>query len=329
MPRNLLIGAITNYNWDNVAQFFNSYVQAGFENCDCVMFTGNMTEETNERIRQCGVDVRPIPDELMKKSIINIRWRIFSDFLKENEGKYDLVLTADIRDVIFQRDLFKLCDKDKPFLGIALEDGNLDTEINKGWLVNAYGEEIQQAIKNNPIICVGTVWGTAEEFRKYSEVMAERLLSEWSERVHPIEQAVGNYIIYYEKLFDGVVMPSTNYDGYVMTAGFIPPSEVKMDSSGNILNDKGEIAAVVHQYDRQFCLVRPMLMKYSQGMSEAYKAEIYRSVSLTTRTKNFMKRICERGILSAVKSAIQKRVRNIRRKKEMRQQRAEKTPPRN
>ena len=31
MPKNLLIGSITNYCWDDVAPFFNSYRQAGFD----------------------------------------------------------------------------------------------------------------------------------------------------------------------------------------------------------------------------------------------------------------------------------------------------------
>lgn len=210
--------------------------------------------------------------------------------------------------MIFQRDLFKLCDKDKPFLGIAIEHDTLNESPNKEWLINAYGEAIQQAIKNKHIICVGTVWGTAEEFRKYSDIMAERLLSEWSERVHPIEQAVGNYIIYYEKLFADVIMPSTNYDGYVMTVGFIPPSELKMDSSSFILNSKGEIAAVVHQYDRNPATTKSVLKRYSKGMSFSTRFKLWHDKDFIGRVIRFIDKVKRKGLAVSLIEAVKRRI---------------------
>ena len=97
MPRNLLIGAITNYGWGEVAPFFNSYMQAGFENCDCVMFTGNMTDETNDRIRSCGVDVRPIPERFSGGCVNDFRWELYKDYLKPRVNEYGIVFTADVR----------------------------------------------------------------------------------------------------------------------------------------------------------------------------------------------------------------------------------------
>ena len=117
MPKNLLIGAVTHYIWDDVAPFFNSYLQAGFDNCDCVMFTGNMSEQTLEKIRACGVTVHPIPDQLMNISIINCRWKIYADYLNSHKGKYDLVFTADLRDVFFSRRCIQVLRPFRVFLG--------------------------------------------------------------------------------------------------------------------------------------------------------------------------------------------------------------------
>ena len=74
--KNLLIGAITNYTWDNVAPFFNSYKQAGFENCDCVIFAGNMSEQSMNRIRQCGVTVLPISERFNGACVNDFRWEL-------------------------------------------------------------------------------------------------------------------------------------------------------------------------------------------------------------------------------------------------------------
>ena len=63
------------------------------------------------------------------------------------------------------------------------------------------------------------------------------------------DQAIINYVVYVEKIFDDCLIKSGYKDGYVLTIGR-RKTNVSLDSEGNILNEKGEIAAVVHQYDR-------------------------------------------------------------------------------
>ena len=303
MSKNLLIGAITNYIWDDVAPFFNSYKQANFEDCECVMFTGSMSEETQAKIQNCGVDVLPIPEELSGQKIINIRWKLYYDFLKDNYYKYNMVLTADVRDVIFQCDPFRLCDGSKPFLGVALEDGTIaeDPKYDAKWILDAYGNDIYQEIKDDTIICVGTVWGTSAEFMEYSRIMSDILLSEWSLRLNVVEQAAGNYIIYHDKMFADELRPSTNYDGYVMTVGLTDAKNLHADSEGNVLNGRGELAAVVHQYDRKPEIMAMVAGKYSAGMSWIARLRLkyyYHRFGLVLRFLHSMRR---KGFLAAVR----------------------------
>ncbi|MBQ7155612.1 MAG: hypothetical protein IJR85_08685 [Synergistaceae bacterium] len=274
------------------------------------MLTGNMSEETQDKIRACGVDVRPIPDELSGQRIINIRWKIYYDFLKDNTDKYDMVLTADVRDVIFQRDLFKLCDSSKPLLGIALEDFTIgeDSQNNAKWIINAYGNDIYQELKDNTIICVGTVWGTTEEFMNYSSVMSDILNSEWSLRLHVIEQGIGNYIIYHDKMFADVISTSTNYDGYVMTIGLTAAKEINVDSNGNFLNGKGEIAAVVHQYDRKPEAINIVSKKYCADMSLFAKLSLRHNCDGLGKVMRFLSRVHRRCLFRSVYEAIKRRI---------------------
>ena len=262
MKKNLLIAAIKNYVWKNISLFFESFKQSGFENCDCIIFVDNISQKTINKIKSYGAKVYQIPKIFKKKKLINYRWKIYEDFLNSNPDKYNLVFTADLRDVFFQKDVFKYYNLKKPFLGVAIEDGTLSKGINKSWIIKAYGKKIYKAIKNNRIICVGTIWGSPKKFCEFSRIMWKKLNSKWSLIHNVIEQAVGNYIIYYEKKFNDCLVKSTNKDGYIMTLARTKRENIILDSKNNILNGKGEIAAVIHQYDRKSDIVKKMINKY-------------------------------------------------------------------
>ena len=98
------------YNWTVIEPFFNSFKNANFKNCDFIIFYDKITQFTINKIKSYGVIINEIPKEYEKKSIINCRWKIYEDFLKNNGYKYKLVFTADFRDVYFQKDVFKYYD---------------------------------------------------------------------------------------------------------------------------------------------------------------------------------------------------------------------------
>ena len=81
--------------------------------------------------------------------------------------------------------------------------------------------------------------------------MWEKLSSNWSLTNNIIEQAVTDYLIYHYKMFKNCLLKSDSKDGRVMTIGLIKPEDIRIDSQNNILNGNGEIAAVIHQYDRK------------------------------------------------------------------------------
>jgi hypothetical protein len=51
LKKNLIIGAITNYDWDKLSIFFNSLKMSKFENCDIVMYVGNMKQNTIDKLK--------------------------------------------------------------------------------------------------------------------------------------------------------------------------------------------------------------------------------------------------------------------------------------
>ena len=45
-----------------------------------------------------------------------------------------MVFTVDVRDAIFQKDVFQYYDSSKPFLGVFLEDGLMSSKANRIWV---------------------------------------------------------------------------------------------------------------------------------------------------------------------------------------------------
>lgn len=54
------------------------------------MYVAKILEETIEKIKSCGVIAYPILEKYLNLSIINYRWKLYEDYLNENDGKINL-----------------------------------------------------------------------------------------------------------------------------------------------------------------------------------------------------------------------------------------------
>ena len=70
------------------------------------MFVENLSVETLNKIKLCGAITKDLPmKNLGFQDLVKYRWKIISDFLKENKDKYNLVFSTDECDVVFQKDI--------------------------------------------------------------------------------------------------------------------------------------------------------------------------------------------------------------------------------
>ena len=70
------------------------------------MFVENLTQETINKMESYNVTIIKI-QRTIKALIINYRHKLYEDFLRNNTDKYNLVLSIDVRDSFFQKDIFK------------------------------------------------------------------------------------------------------------------------------------------------------------------------------------------------------------------------------
>ena len=255
--KNLIMGVISKYSLNQILPFFNSFKRSHFENCDIVMFVRYIAKNTIDYLQSNGVIVHIIPEIYKKVGTINLRWKMYIDFLKDKKNKYNLIFSADVRDIFFQKDIFKYYENHKPFLGVAIEDGTNNQWLNRQWIIDYAGLEKQKLIKNERVICVGTIWGTYKIFLDFCKVFWKRLI----ENPKYIEQGIANYMFYYDKLFGDLLVKSDNF-GPVMTIGLTKRQNIVLDQQNNILNFAGEIASVIHQYDRKRDIVEKVIKKY-------------------------------------------------------------------
>ena len=247
--KNLILGGIRSLPWKSIKPFFVSLFDANITNCDIVMFCKKISDEVKDNLISLGVKILDIPDEFNKLSVPDVRYVIYERYLRDKWKNYNMILTVDIRDAIFQKDIFKQYDNYNSFLGLAIEDGDLTEKSNKRWLLRIYGNETYESIKNERIICCGSVWGTADKFYQLTYDMSLELNAKYPLKINVHDQPVLNYFVYYLKKYKDFIVKSDNY-GYVMTIGTANRKNILFDSERNLLNYKGEIASLVHQYDR-------------------------------------------------------------------------------
>ena len=205
----------------------------------------------------------------IKSRIINYRWKLYEDYLRNNTGKYKFVLCIDVRDSFFQKDIFKYYGNIKSFLSFALEDSYLTEKVNRRWIIKAFGYKVYNSIKHERIICGGTILGSLDKIIELSSSIWKIMNQSDDSRLKWIDQSVINYLIYYKKLFSNeTIFMNENKDSPFLTLGISRPEIFIIDYKNNILNIKSEIPAVIHQYDRHKKILTKVLKKYSNNSTE-------------------------------------------------------------
>ena len=261
--KNLIIGLIKGYTWQIIKPFFISLISAKIQNYELVVFVDKLSEETLDKIKLCGAIIKDIPEKnLGFQDLVKYRWKLISDFLKENKDKYNLVFATDVKDVIFQKDIFKYYNSTKPFISFNLEDTTLRNPLNKIWVRNfCKTSEEYFKIADLQVISEGTIISTIDKFIEF----ADTLWQEISNLSNINDQGAINYLIYYKKLLNDSIIMSDN-TGPIMALGVTGTNKILLDSNNNVLNNKGKIAAVVHKYDRKPDIVRKINKKYNDDV---------------------------------------------------------------
>jgi hypothetical protein len=178
-------------------------------------------------------------------------------YLKEFGEKHQHVMLTDIRDVIFQKDPFNFSIGAKLCCFLEREGVSLGQQPeNAKWLELAFDKSTLERLSDNPIVCSGVTIGPTNLLIDYLEKIINLFMRApgkgWEALRGGSDQAFHNYLVYNALLHDFTLYP--NDGGPVHTVGI--EDDVSLNNCGLIVNKRGDVPNIVHQYDRHWKLAK-------------------------------------------------------------------------
>jgi hypothetical protein len=281
----LVMGLAAGYHAGDVRPFLASLRGTGFAG-RCVLFASPTTRDTG-RMADMGADVLPFerPPALAHLPYNALRYFLYLDLLRQAPRPYARVLITDVRDVIFQRDPFSFPWAEG--LNVTLEDARMTIgtcPYMTRWTTGHLGEAAWRALAGQRISCSGTTVGGHAAMLDYLERLTGLLLPfspappppappapppastslSGGAPPPPIGMAGYDQGVHNHLLHGGHLPEVTVHDnaGPILTLGY-KATQPAADAHGDILNDAGVPAVMVHQYDRMPELFRAVRARYA------------------------------------------------------------------
>lgn len=278
MKKSLIIGAFTNYNYNQLKPWVESIDESGFTG-DKVMIAFNSSKETIEELTKRKFTV--IQATPSKLPIHVERFIYLYNYLKDNYQNYEYVITTDVKDVYFQTDPVEWLKTNlDPYNFVAGSEGlrYRDEPWGNENLLQTFGPYIHEEFKNNLIYNVGVFGGYSEYIK---DLCLNIFLSATNRPIPIVDQAVFNVLIQTQPYFDTTRF-ATQESGWACHAGTtVDPSKIEsfrpfleehepIYEDGIVKTHEGVPFAIVHQYDRVPEWKKMVTEKYNQEDESLY-----------------------------------------------------------
>jgi hypothetical protein len=270
--KDLIIGAFTNYNFNQLRPWVESIEECGFKG-DKVMVVGNHSPETLHELEKRNFFLVDMPK--LNIPVHVLRFLAIYDYLKDVHSHYRYVVTTDVKDVYFQTNPIDWLEENLKFKKlVAGSEGMLykDEPWGNDNLFQTYGTYVHELFKNNKIYNVGTIGGDAE----YVKDLVFNIFTNATNRPIPIvDQAVYNVLLQTQPYKD-VTLFADQWLGWACQAGTtVDPSKINafrpylvekepIFKDGKVLTSLGRPFSIVHQYDRVPEWKQFVMEKYNQ-----------------------------------------------------------------
>jgi hypothetical protein len=265
-PRNVVLALAEGIEYEGVpgvrwvARFGGSFRRSN-ENADIVFFTSSVDPAVApllESVRITPVTFDPAPPPPWGiHEVATRRWHIFREYLDSHPEYADgWVLAIDARDTYFQRDPFSFPhspgeDPRRTLYAYLEQDVTIETSSWNAQVIRAcYPEAVLASIGSHVVSCSGTVLAAYDAMVDFLRAMEEEALMTNCTDTGGRDQGFHNVLLYTGKLAArGIdVRLFSNDDGPVQTLQF---GHLYRDALGRVLNARGDVAHIVHQWDRK------------------------------------------------------------------------------
>jgi hypothetical protein len=179
------------------------------------------------------------------------RYFLARQFLHQVADRYDHVMLADSRDVVFQRDPFEGIPKG---LTTGLESGLVcDQPSNCDWLRHLFGDDPSFPMADvlaEKVICSGVSLGDTASISAYLERLCAEFMDKLPRMIHHpyLDQGVHIGLLRTGQISGAHLTP--NGESCIATLCTSDLSEFHISSTSELRDAKGELVSIVHQYDR-------------------------------------------------------------------------------
>jgi len=251
---NLVLGAIYGYDWDKIEHFVVSLRKHYDGKVAFIIDTDSLNNiEFINKLELYNVTLHLYGEKLNSNhEIQNNRFELYSDIIEGCYSDVERVFITDVRDVIFQDDPFVNEFAPEQELEFYYEPELIgNCRCNSWWYRTMLGDHVLNQVKENYIICCGTIMGTREGLLKYLEQFKNEL-QEWKKSGREFtggeDTVVHNLMVYFDKI-PQKYMILHNGCGAVSTLDH--QKTLKFDEQGRYINDDGRPTPVIHQWDRK------------------------------------------------------------------------------
>jgi len=269
--KNLIIGAFTGYNYNQLKPWAESIETVGID-CDKVVIVFDTDIYTLEELNRHGWQV--VKAQANPKVPIHVeRFIYIYNWLMEDKKweEYNYIITTDVKDVYFQRDPFKFMEhildlepsQDWPYTPRQLISSGESLIYNdepwgKDNFTQAFGPYFFDQFKNSEIQNVGVLAGTTEYIK---DLCLQIFLMSLNRPIPIVDQASYNALIHTQPYFDATYFASDLYAWACQAGTVADPSKIDYFRpflltkepkfiNGEVCNSIGEPYHIVHQYDR-------------------------------------------------------------------------------
>lgn len=249
--QDLILGLCVGYRFSQIEPFVASMRQH-LPHAELCLFVADVGDDMRRMAASLRIRLEEAAPHLRPEfHPVDIRYRMYADYLRRNPGRFRKVLLADLRDVLFQGDPFSIPLRAP--VETAVEKLRIGEErYNREWIRSLYGEDVLAELADKPISCCGTTLGTVLGISEYIDVMCREVELRGRGRAL-FDQGCHNYVVWkarpelvvvdvQERLFSTVGLIANN------------PSRLQL-RDGTVFAD-GMAAPVVHQYDRDDAISR-------------------------------------------------------------------------
>ena len=285
--KDLVIGAITNYNFDAIEPWVNSLERSGF-NGDKAMICYNVSFDTVNELSNRGFKVfgfeRNEEDRRLEYTkpgfnIVCERFHHLWGILQNFKDEYRYIVTTDVKDILFQRNPSEWLENnigDKKVIASSESLIYADEDHSNFAMYSNYGPAIHSAYSDKLIYNAGVMAGdfnTMIDLFMHIYLLCGSAPSHWNQHGGGPDQPAYNIIMHTKPWLD-ISRHTPSDDGWAAQLGttgsyiadrygskIVDPAPIMKD--GKVCTSTGEPFYIIHQYDR--------IPEWKQTLLEQYK----------------------------------------------------------